>query len=101
MLADFFGLSSESQVSYILRTWIPYLELGPLLVRGTHEEVQAHTYTCTCMPVLFKSDAVNKSCRVVIDCFIMYFESHPCFETSLSVFEARFFLFFSDTKSQV
>ena len=60
MLADLFGLSSKSQVSYILKAWIPFLslELGLLLVWPSHEEVFAK------LPQSFKGDNDGKNSRV-------------------------------------
>lgn len=65
MLADMFGLSSKSQVSYILTSWIPFLclELGPFLCWPTRADVLRNH------PPSFKDDAECCKCRIIIDCF--------------------------------
>ena len=65
MLADLFGLSNKSQVSYILQTWIPFLAvtLRPLLVWPDRRIVfRKH-------PETFRSDPDCRNCRIIIDCF--------------------------------
>ena len=65
MLADLFGLSNNSQVSYILQTWIPFLAvtLRPLLVWPDRRIVfRKH-------PKTFRSDPDCRNCRIIIDFF--------------------------------
>ena len=65
MLADMFGLSSKSQVSSILTTWIPFLsfELEPLLRWPSRTSVASNH------PPSFKHDHECCKCHVIIDCF--------------------------------
>ena len=65
MLADLFGLSNKSQVSYILQIWIPFLAvtLRPLPVWPDRRIVfRKH-------PETFRSDPDCRNCRIIIDCF--------------------------------
>ena len=70
ILADMFGLSGHSQVSYLINAWVPFLatELDGLLKWPTKEEVKAN------LPDSFKDDAECQHVRVILDCYEVWIE---------------------------
>ena len=70
VLADMFGLSSSSQVSYILNAWIPFLahHLGDLLKWPSKEAVRAN------LPESFREDPECAHVRVILDCYEVWIE---------------------------
>lgn len=71
VLADMFRLSSASQVSYLINTWVPFLatELGGLLKWPSREEVRAN------LPIAFQDDLECRSVRVILDCYEVWVEA--------------------------
>ena len=70
VMADLFGLSSHSQVSYLVNAWVPFLasELDGLLKWPSKEEVKAN------LPDSFRNDPETEGVRVILDCYEVWIE---------------------------
>ena len=73
ILADMFGLSGTSQVSYIINAWLPFCveHLGGLLKWPSSEEVDR------CLPESFRKDGICKKVCFILDCFEAEVEKPP------------------------
>ena len=76
VIANLFGLSSHSQVSYLVNpwvAWVPFLasELDSLLKWPSKEEVGAN------LPDSFRNDPQTEDVRVFLDCYEVWIEK-PC-----------------------